>query len=169
MQAVVLHLYIYMDMPIDPEKRKAALAFLKAHRTGVLATISPEGAPHTRLVYYACDDAFIIHFLTLKGTRKAVDLASHRQAAFTVAAEQVPQALELEGTVEDVTETATIDSTLSKLTENWLSNPSYGAPLTRFDAGSIITYYRLTPTWIRWGDFTSGHKTADVLTNISAP
>lgn len=154
-------------MPTDSEKRKAALDFLTVHRTGVLATLSPEGVPHARLVYYACDNSFAIYFLTLKGTRKVSDLSSNQRAAFTVAVEEVPQALQIEGVVENITERATIDSTLSKLTENWLSNPSYGAPLTRFDTDSI-NYYRLTPTWIRWEDFTSGYKTADILTNIPA-
>jgi general stress protein 26 len=151
----------------DLDKRKIALNFLKAHRTGVLATISPEGTPRARLVYYACDDSFAISFLTLASTRKVDDLAANQHAAFTVAVEEVPQTIQMEGTVTDLTATGTIDATLSKLTENWLSNPTYEAPLTRLDSGGI-NYYRFTPTWIRWEDFTSGHKTADVLTIIPA-
>lgn len=153
----------------DSEKRSAALAFLKAHRTGVLATISPEGVPHARFVYYACDDSFAVSFLTLADTRKVADLTNNNRAAFTIAVEEVPQTLQMEGTVTDMTESDLmtpdgIDSALSELTEKWLSNSTYRAPLTHFDQ-AVVKYYRLTPTWIRWEDFTAAN-TSDVVTII---
>lgn len=158
-----------MDMPItNADKRASALEFLKNHKTGVLATISPDGMPRARLLYYSCDDAFNVSFLTLSTTRKVSDLSSNQSAAFTVAAEEIPQSLQMEGKISDLTDSGTIDASLSKLTEHWLSNTTFGAPLTRLDTEGIIKYYRFTPTWIRWEDFTSGQKASDIITDFVA-
>jgi hypothetical protein len=41
----------------------------------------------------------------------------------------------------------------------------YGPPLARFDT-STLRFYKLTPTWVRWGNFLFGKSTDDVLTLI---
>jgi hypothetical protein len=43
----------------------------------------------------------------------------------------------------------------------------YGPPLARFDT-STLRFYKLTPTWVRWGNFLFGKSTDDVLTLIDA-
>lgn len=146
-------------------KRLDALAFLKAHKTGVLATLAASGHPHARTVYYASEDSFAVYFLTLASTRKAEDLRAHDRAAFVVSEEAVPQTLQLEGWVADLTETATVDPVLVELTRVLMSNSKFFAPLTRFDAAQI-RFYKLTPEWIRWGDFTHGQGTEEVLSLI---
>jgi general stress protein 26 len=146
-------------------KRDEALAFLWGHTTGTLATVSSEGRPHARLVYYTCDDSFNIYFITLANTRKAQDLTADPRAAFAVAEVETPKTLQMEGTVADLTDTATIDPVLANLVEVLMSNKNYGAPLTRFDT-SALKFYRLTPDWVRWGDFTHGYGSDAVLTQI---
>jgi general stress protein 26 len=150
---------------MDGDKRRDALTFLKSHKTGVLSTLSPEGHPRARTIYYSCDDAFNIFFITLTDTRKVKDITAHEQVAFVVSAEDVPQTLQLEGTAEDQTEVAVLDENIAEITKHWLSNTAYRAPLTHFDPG-IIRYYRITPTWVRWGDFRTGEGTSEVLTII---
>jgi general stress protein 26 len=152
-------------MTTDPDKRKAALDFLKANKSGVLATLSPEGDPRARFIYYASDNAFNVYFLTMQETRKVEDLKVNQHAAFTVATEQTPQTLQIEGVIENTTESAIIDFPLIKLTENWLSNIVHGAPLTHIELGKL-SYFKLKPTWIRWGDFTA-HDNKDVFTEIA--
>ena len=142
-----------------------ALAFLKAHKTGVLATISPSGHPRARTIYYACDDSFSIYFVTLIHTRKSDDIKEHERAAFVISEEQIPQTLQLEGPITDLTETATIDPVLSDLTKVLMSNTTYFAPITRFDSAKIL-FFRLKPDWVRWGDFTKGQGTEEVLSPI---
>jgi general stress protein 26 len=146
-------------------KREEALAFLKSRSTGVLATIASDGMPRARLVYFACDDEFNVYFITFANTRKAFDIRMHPVAAFVVAEEGTPKTLQLEGSVADLTETATIDPTLSELVERLMSNKEYGAPLMRFDS-SKLRFYKLMPKWLRWGDFTEGHTTDEVLTEL---
>ena len=150
---------------MNENSRAPARAFLKAHKTGVLTTISSEGAPRARLIYYGSNDDFSIYFLTRKNTRKAQDIASHHRGSFVVASEEVPQTLQIEGIIADVTDQAEADEVLAELTDRLLSNTLYGAPLMRLDPDALA-YYRLTPTWIRFGDFTEGRSTDEVFESL---
>ena len=154
-------------MQLDPfDKRDDALSFLVAHMTGVLATVSNENIPHARTIYYTCDDSFNVYFITLANTRKSADLGKNPHAAFVVSESDIPRTIQIEGTVTDLTDSATIDPTLSDLVERLISQKPYGIPLARFDP-STLKFYRLTPTWVRWGDFTAGQGTKDVLTEVN--
>src|SRR3989344_3572024 len=104
------------------QKRADALAFLKARKTGVLATISPSNPPRARTIYYAADDSFSIYFVTLANTRKPEDFKTNGRAAFVVSGEAVPQTLQMEGAITDLTETATIDPILVELTRVLMLN-----------------------------------------------
>lgn len=148
--------------------RAQALAFLKSHHAGSLATLSPDATtPRVRLVYYAADDAFNIYFLTLVTTRKAWDLKEHGRVAFAISREDVPQTLQIEGAVVDITEEATADDeSVKQLFGNLASNSRYYAPIARMDQADV-RYYRLTPSWIRFGDFTSGTHTDAVMHDIA--
>ena len=146
-------------------KREEALAFLIGHETGVLATASMLGESHARLVYYTCDDAFNVYFLTLKNTRKVSDLAANPRAAFVVSEAEVPRTLQMEGVVDDLTDTATIDPLVSDFIKRLMSHTKFGIPLARFDS-SAVRFYRIKPTWLRWGDFTFGDSTESVLTKL---
>jgi general stress protein 26 len=155
-------------MKLHPsEKRDEALSFLVNHDTGVLATISRGGESHARTIYYTCDDTFNVYFITLENTRKVADLASHAQAAFVVSEIDIPRTIQIEGNVVDLTNSATIDPLLSDFVERLMKHKTYGIPLSHFDT-SALKFYRLTPHWIRWGDFTFGQGTSEVLTEIQA-
>lgn len=146
-------------------KREDALSFLVDHDTGVLATISRAGEPHARLLYYTCDDSFNVYFITLKDTRKASDIASNDKAAFVVSETEIPRTLQMEGTVADLTDTATVDPLLTDFVQRLTAHTTYNIPITRFDT-SELKFYKLTPTWVRWGDFTFGQGTDTVLTEV---
>jgi general stress protein 26 len=153
-------------MEKNPEgKRDDALSFLVQNETGVLSTLSSVGELHARLVYYTCDDSFNVYFMTLKNTRKISDLASHPHAAFVVSETERPRTIQIEGTVTDLTDTATIDPTLTDFVQRLMGHTQYGIPLARFDE-SEIKFYRLVPNWVRWGDFTFGQGTDEVLTEV---
>src|SRR3989338_7866325 len=90
-----------MDIDLD-NARKDALAFLKQHKAGVLATVSPEGDAHASTVYYTSDDDFNIYILTLVNSRKYAGVSAHPQVAFTVSTPDVPQTLQIEGLATDI-------------------------------------------------------------------
>ena len=77
--------------------RSAALAFLKANRAGVIATVSSEGTPHASVVYYVTDDSFNIYFVTKIDSRKYASIKANPTVAFTVGHLDVPQTLQIEG------------------------------------------------------------------------
>lgn len=149
------------------EARVAALALLKKEHAGVLSTLSPEGEPRARLLYYSCDDAFNIYFLTFANTRKVQDLKAFPKVAFTVVDRTVLQTLQIEGDVADITNSPVNDDIIEKLFDHLQMNTEHYAPLARFDRSDII-FYRLTPTWVRFGNFTEGHKTSEVLFELDA-
>ncbi len=146
--------------------REEALAFLVHHESGVLSTVSKEGKPRSRQVYYTCDNAFNIYFLTLANTRKVADLAANPSAAFVVSELELPRTLQIEGSAANLTDTAALDPLLSSFIKTLMSHAQFGIPLERLDAAAV-QFYRLTPDWVRWGDFTFGRGTDDVLTIIN--
>lgn len=151
--------------PDTEGKRDQALSFLVDHDTGVLATIARSGEPHARLIYYICDDSFNVYFITLKKTRKTDDLDANARAAFVVSETEIPQTIQMEGTVEDLSNTATLDPLVAGFIHRLMKDKKYGIPLSHFDASALV-FYRLTPNWVRWGDFTFGRGTDNVLTRI---
>lgn len=146
-------------------KREEALQFLIAHETGVLATAAPDGKPHARLVYYTADDSFNVYFITLAHTRKVGDIARNPHAAFVVSEPEPPRTLQIEGSVTDLTDTATLDPLLTDFVRRLMGHERFGIPLARFDS-SQLKFFTLTPSWVRWGDFTFGQGTDTVLTKI---
>ncbi|KND49276.1 MAG: hypothetical protein AB203_02675 [Parcubacteria bacterium C7867-008] len=154
-------------MDTSNTKKAAALSFLKSNNTGVLSTLSPDGTPRSRMVYYVCGEDFSIYFLTLISTRKVEDIKHRAEVAFSVSNENVPQAVEIEGIAKDVSDIPVSDETVQSVFRQLQSNTTYQAPLTHFDA-AVVKLFRITPTWIRWGDFTSGKHTSDVLSELIA-
>jgi nitroimidazol reductase NimA-like FMN-containing flavoprotein (pyridoxamine 5'-phosphate oxidase superfamily) len=153
-------------MEKDPlMKRDEALSFLVAHTTGVLSTVSIANTPRSRTVYYTCDDSFCVYFTTLTSTRKVEDISHNPNAAFVVSESDSPQTLQLEGTLTDLTETATNDAITQDLMRTVMSNSRFGPPLDRLDP-SIVRFYRFTPNWVRWGSFVFGQGTDAVLSLI---
>lgn len=140
-------------MDTDQDRaRQDAVAFLRRHKTGVLATISPNSVPHASMVYYTADDAFNIYFLTLIDSRKYSGLSANPKVAFTVSTPDVPQTLQIEGMAMDIS----LDQEAAKKKEELFavlnSNPWFFAPVTKLDpAETVIVWVR--PTWVRWADY----------------
>ncbi|CAN5770525.1 hypothetical protein BH11PAT2_BH11PAT2_09820 [soil metagenome] len=147
--------------------QEEALSFLVNHDAGVLATASLQGQPSARTVYYTCDDSFNVYFMTLRATRKAAQLVSNQHAAFVVSEMVIPRTLQIEGLVSDVSDTAVNDALLSDFMKRLMSHTPYGIPLEHFDS-SVLAFFKLSPTWIRWGDFTFAVGTDSVFTELPA-
>lgn len=131
------------------------LSFLQDRSVGVLATLSPQGTPRARTVYYSTDDSFAIYFCTLTGTRKVEDIVSNANGAFVVSDEDAPRTIQIEGTISNLTETALLTDEVRQLLGKIMERGPFFAPLTHLDPGKA-ELYKLTPTLIRFGDFTDG-------------
>ena len=146
-------------------KREEALSFLINNETGVLATLSGEGTPRARMVYYTADDNFNVYFLTLANTRKVADMTANAHVAFVIAQTDIPHTLQIEGSVTDLTDSATNDPLLVNFVKMISSKTEYGIPAEHMDS-AVIRFFKITPEWVRWGDFTFGQGTDKVLTEI---
>ncbi len=136
--------------PSDP--RTDALAFLKRHRTGVLATAGHDNIPHASVVHYSPDDKFNIYFMTLKNTRKYKSIIAHPQVAFTIFTEDTPQTLQMEGMASDISFSEEAGSKKDELFEVLNKNPLFYPPITKLDIDETAIIW-IRPTWIRWADY----------------
>lgn len=153
-------------MNIDSEGRKEeALSFLVNHDIGTLATASSDGHPSARTVYYTCDDSFNIYFITLKNTRKVAQMAANAQVAFVVSEDGTPHTIQIEGVVQDMSAVATNDALVTDFIKRLADHKPYGIPLTHLDTSELV-FFKISPTWVRWGDFTFGEETHTVLTEL---
>ncbi|HWU24742.1 MAG TPA: pyridoxamine 5'-phosphate oxidase family protein [Candidatus Paceibacterota bacterium] len=146
--------------------RDEALSFLVNHDVGVLATASNDGQPSSRMVYYTCDDSFNVYFITLKNTRKVAQIKINPKVAFVVSETGTPHTIQIEGEAQDMSATATNDALVTDFIKRLASHKQFGIPLTHLDASELV-FYKISPTWIRWGDFTFGTGTDTVLTQLA--
>jgi general stress protein 26 len=143
---------------MEEEQKKArtdALAFLKRHRTGVLATVSREWQPHASFVHYVSDDDFNIYFLTLTSTRKFDALSAHPEVAFTIATEDVPQTLQIEGTAMDISASPEGKGKAEDIFRVLNANQYFYAPVAKLDP-AVSSIVWIQPKWIRWADYAFG-------------
>lgn len=146
--------------------RQDALAFLKHHKTGVLATVSPQGEAHASTVFYATDDNFNIYLLTLVDSRKYAALCAHPQVAFTVSVPEVPQTLQLEGVAVDMS----LDEAAAQKKEELFgvlnANPWFYPPVAKLDPAETAVIW-IRPSWVRWADYAFAEAgNAHVFTEI---
>jgi nitroimidazol reductase NimA-like FMN-containing flavoprotein (pyridoxamine 5'-phosphate oxidase superfamily) len=142
---------------MTPEIEKAsaeALAFLRAHKAGVVATLSREGHPHASAVYYVCDDKFSIYFLTLASSRKYAAALANPWAAFVVGTQDIPQTLQIEGPISEVRPGDEARHQVAELMKVLTSNSTYYAPITKLDPADTVLMW-IQPKWIRWADYSS--------------
>ncbi len=146
--------------------KEEAHTFLTSNDIGALATTSSDGMPHVRLVYYAADADFSIYFLSLANTRKADDIQNGSKAAFVVTGNDRHHTLQIEGIFEEMTDTAIFGPMISSLTAHLFPKGESSAPITHLDTAKPV-FFKISPTWIRWGDFTHGAKNSEVLHTIN--
>jgi general stress protein 26 len=153
-----------MEHTTDP--KSAALSFLKDNCVGAVSTLSEAGTPRVRLVYYAADDSFSVYFLSLGNTRKVTDIRADSRAAFVVAGPDAHHTLQMEGTFEEITDTATFGPILSDLTKHLFPEGEESSPLDHLASAKPVIF-KFSPTWIRWGDFTHPSRSEEAFTEIS--
>ncbi len=154
-----------MDIELE-HARLDALAFLKNHKAGVLATVSAESNPHASMVYYSSDDGFNLYFLTLISSRKFAALSAHPTVAFTVAGTDVPQTLQIEGVAMDISLDEEARNKKDELMEVLNSNNWFYAPISKLDPADVVVVW-LKPMWVRWGDYAfAANGSSNVLKEI---
>lgn len=154
-----------MEQSID-NARKDALAFLKNHKAGVLASVSGTGQAHGSMVYYVADDDFNIYVLTLINSRKYKAITEHPQVAFVVAVPEIPQTLQMEGMAMDISLDQEAASKKEQLLSVLNSNNWFYGPVAKLDPADTVVVW-IKPTWVRWADYAFAPAGSEhVLTEI---
>ena len=125
------------------------VSFLRKHRLGVLATVSPSGEPESAVVGIAVTERVEIIFDTVKTSRKWKNLQANPKISFVVGWDH-EITVQYEGIADEP--------------QGEELNRVQGAYFTVFPDGPQrlswpgITYFRVRPTWARYSDFNAPGK-----------
>src|SRR3989344_1549796 len=135
---------------MSEDKKAEALAFLRNHTAGVLATCGTDGVPHASAVFYVADAKFNLHFITLMNSRKYKALKENPRVAFTVGTQDVPQTIQIEGIAEEILtnreknmESAKLIDVLMQKSIGSAYENGQGRARTRVDTADVDTVVRL--------------------------
>jgi len=124
--------------------RAELIAFLRAQKWAVVASVGAGGAPQAAVVGVAVTDELELVFDTLGSTRKAANLARDPRIAVVIGWDDA-QTVQLEGIADQP-----VGAERERLQRIYFARFPDGP--TRL-AWPGITYCRVRPTWIRYSDF----------------
>ena len=128
--------------------RDKLLAFLRQELYAVQASVSVHGAPQAAIVGIIVSDRFEVFFDTLTSSRKTVNLRHNSAAALVIgpATAGAERTVQFEGAADEPTGTE-----LERLLELYFARFPDGRERQRWPG---ITYWRVSPTWLRYSDFS---------------
>ncbi|HXQ26285.1 MAG TPA: pyridoxamine 5'-phosphate oxidase family protein [Candidatus Acidoferrales bacterium] len=132
--------------------RIALLAFLRKHRLGVLATVSPTGEPESAVVGIAFTNNLELVFDTIDNTRKCQNLRKFPRIAFVIGWDE-EITVQYEGIADEPN-----GAELEGLKDAYFAVYPDGRERQKWPG---ITYFRVRPTWARYSDFNSPGTTIE--------
>lgn len=139
--------------------RGALLEFIKRHRMGVQTSVSTSGGPQAALVAFVMGDGFEILFDTLETSRKVRNLRRNPRVAFVIGgwAPGDRRSVQYEGLADEPN-----GADLDRLKRVYFGRvPGGDGP----ESWPDLTYVRVRPMWIRFGDF---NQTPPVVVEFAA-
>jgi uncharacterized protein YhbP (UPF0306 family) len=134
--------------------------FLADHTTLTLATMAADGQPQAAALFFAETDDLSLIFISEKKTRHSQNVAQNSRVAATIYADgqlwQSIRGLQLEGTC-----TALSGQAARTARKVYLAKYPFIAENKLLAAMlNLVTFYKITPTWIRLIDNSRGfgHK-----------
>jgi len=129
--------------------RAHLLAFMRQERYAVQASVSASGTPQIAVVGVVVSDRFEVFFDTLDSTRKAANLRRNPAIAMALGptAEATERTVQLEGTADEPR-----GDDLQRLLDLYFDRFPDGRDRQRWPG---IMYFRVTPTWLRYSDFST--------------
>jgi general stress protein 26 len=124
------------------------LAFMREHQMAVQASVSSSGGPQAAVVGIVVTDELEIFFDTLATSRKAKNLRGNPRFALVIggAAKGEERTVQYEGVADEP-----LGAELVRLKNLYFHHFPDGRDR---EALPDITYVRVTPTWIRYSDFS---------------
>jgi len=127
--------------------------FLTDNLLGVIAT---QNGTHieSAAVYYGFDDGFSIYLNTHTASRKFKNIEQNPNVSFVVYQQNPAMTLQLEGTIESITEVSKITEIYDTLLRRTLAQGTI-PPIHQIQSGETALL-KITPTWARFADFSQG-------------
>jgi hypothetical protein len=123
------------------------LAFMRANRLAVQASVSTQSAAQAAVVGIAVTDAFELVFNTLDSTRKVANLRENSRLAFVIGGSTPgdERTVQYEGVADEP-----VGPERDRIRAAYFSVWPDGPARAKWPG---ITYVRVRPTWIRYSDF----------------
>lgn len=125
-------------------KREKLVGFLRAQPWAVEASVNRDGGPEAAVIGVAVTERLELVFDTHGTSRKAQNLRSNPRVALVMGWDE-GQTAQIEGVADEPT-----GDDLQRLKEIYFQRFADGRERA---ALADITYFRVTPTWIRYSDF----------------
>lgn len=155
---------------MSEELRRKVLDYLRGHHVLTLATVGPDG-PAAASLFYACDDAWNLYFLSDPSSQHCRNLSANPQVAITIHSDQSDwrqiQGVQLWGTARQVTGLGELVHALQVYGARFpfvralMTDPETSESDRELISGlRTAKLYRITPQRVRWIDNTVGfaHK-----------
>lgn len=118
---------------------------------GVISTVTTEGKPTSASVYYICDSALNIFFVTRSQSRKYKNIQNNPNASFVITSEHPPKTIQLEGTVAEVVDSNEQINYFEKLVAK-ATESTFMPPVSQMVEGELV-FMKFSTHWARVGDF----------------
>ncbi len=148
-----------------PMSREEVYAWLTEANSGMLATVSADGEPHISTIFFVVDEDFNMYFSTKTGTRKYGDMQENNRVALAVTDERLLVTVQLRGTVTTLKEGENEKGSFVRLMAADNRGARWMPPISKIDAGEYVMM-KITPTWLRYGDFSKGVNEKDCFVQI---
>lgn len=139
--------------PVQLGTSNGTVDFMRSHCVGVLSSVEKSGGLSGAAVFYIMMDNFI-YFMTKSGTKKAENLITYHNVAFTVYDQQTLQTVQIQGAAEieqDATITDTVATTIGALQSKTLGKQQ--PPITKLSGQANV--YKITPSKISFIDYST--------------
>lgn len=119
------------------------LNFIRQHKLAVLSSVSPDGKPESAVLEFGETEDLELIFDTFTFSRKFKNLQNNKNVAFVIGWDE-DITVQYEGIAEEVK-----GEKAEKYKEAyWSKNPK----AKRWETKEGITYFKVTPKWIRYSD-----------------
>lgn len=148
------------------DKKHQALEFLKAHKLGVLSTVSADGKPWGAAIYFAVDEGFIFYFLTHTSSQKYKNIVENHHVSLTVADDFTQTTVQVAGVVGELESGEERERAFQLLST--IHPPGQFAwvpPVAKMHEGSIGVM-KLTPSKMRFSNFKPETHLETSISNI---
>jgi uncharacterized pyridoxamine 5'-phosphate oxidase family protein len=143
-------------MPNSPDSKKRMLEIVRNVRSATVATVSADGTPSIAPIFFILDDDFSLYFVTKTDTQKFKNISACPDVAFCITEDKEMRTLQGRGTAHTLLDNAEVGSALARLIGAGERFGPWLPPIAKIEAGQYAMV-KITPSWLRFADFSAEH------------